>query len=301
MSYDLFFRGRNPGTIVPRDAFTCYFYGRRHYELNETQAWYANEDTGVYFVFDYNDPPSSEEMGADSDGTLLPVSFCVNYLRPHVFGLEAEPEVSSFVKYFDLTVCDPQMHGMGDGEYSLDGFLGGWNAGNEFAYQAIIQQEPKAAHLCLPSSKIETAWNWNYQREERQSQFGDNAFVPKLFFFNVNGVVRTGIAWSDGIPILLPQVDLVLAPRSRLAPRRLFRARTDDIVVFSWGEVQPILKRFRELPGDIACFELFYDQTPHDIERMIREAKPPRQLPEGIGFDQVLDQELLERARMPPN
>jgi hypothetical protein len=297
VSYDLFFRGRVPGATVARDEFVAYFAERRHYELKDTQAWYSNEDTGVYFVFDYDEPESSEEVEAERDSSLLPVSLNLNYYRPHSFGVEAEPEVRSFVEDFDLTVSDPQTSGMGDGEYSADGFLRGWNAGNEFAYGAIVHQEPKAARLSLPAWRIEAAWRWNYQREERQDQIGETAFVPRVFFFDVKGVVRTGVAWGDGIPILLPEVDLVLVPRDQLAPRRLFRAAAKDIVVFPWAVIQPILKRFREVPGDLSCFELLYEQTPSDVEQLIRQAKPPDHKPEGVGFDQVLDQELLDRAR----
>ena len=34
--------------------------------------------------------------------SLFPVSFNLNYFRPHVFSLEAEPELAAFVESFDL-------------------------------------------------------------------------------------------------------------------------------------------------------------------------------------------------------
>ena len=46
----------------------------------------------------------------------------LNYYRPHIFGMEAEPEVSGFVATFEPIIMDPQIGGMADGEYSRDGF-----------------------------------------------------------------------------------------------------------------------------------------------------------------------------------
>lgn len=296
MSYDLFFRSRSPSQSLSRDNFARYFGGRRLYEVKESQAWYSNEDSGVYFVFEYAERDEDSDSEEEVDLSLLPASFNLNYFRPHVFGLEAEPEVAAFVERFDLTVSDPQMSGMGDGEYSKAGFLGGWNVGNEFGYRAILSQDPTQRVLTLTSSQIETCWRWNFRREVRQGEIGDTAFVPRIFFFDMDEGVRTGVAWGDGIPILLPIVDLVLVPRQRLAPRRWFRSK-DDIVVFAWAELLPILRRFQHVPGEPACYQLFYETTPSDIERLIREKQPPSEVPKGIAVDQVLDLELVEKAR----
>src|SRR5437870_7865493 len=103
MSYDLFFRGRVLGATLTRNNFAGYFTERRHYELKDSQAWYSNEDTGVYFAFDYNEPHPNDDADDETDTSLLPVSLNLNYYRPHPFGLEAAPEVSSFVTHFDLT------------------------------------------------------------------------------------------------------------------------------------------------------------------------------------------------------
>lgn len=296
MSYDLFFRSRSPGSRLSRDDFMRHFAGRPRYEVMESQAWYSNEDSGVYFSFEYSvrdDDPHGED---ESDATLAPVSFNLNFFRPHTFGLEAEPEVSAFVREFSLTVSDPQLSGMGDGEYSAEGFLRGWNAGNEFGYRAMLSQDSAQPFLTLPWSRIEALWRWNYDRETRQNEISDTAFVPRIFFFDVAGKVQTGVAWGDGIPILLPAVDLVLVPRQRLAPRRWFRSK-DDIVVFSWSELDSILPHYRKRSGEPDCYELFYEATSAEIERIIREKHPPSDMPKGVAFDQVLDRELLEQAR----
>ena len=55
MSYDLFFRSRSPDSPLSREDFVRHFAGRSRYEIRESQAWYSNEDSGVYFSFDYGE------------------------------------------------------------------------------------------------------------------------------------------------------------------------------------------------------------------------------------------------------
>jgi hypothetical protein len=264
VSYDLFFRSRSPTSRFSRDDFVRHFTGRPHYEVNESQAWYCNEDSGVYFAFDFIERDRVPEAEEESDSCSIPVAFNLNYFRPHAFGLEAEPEVAAFVHAFNLTVSDPQMSGMGDGEYSAEGFLRGWNAGNAFGYRAMISQDHAQTFLTLPSSRIEALWRWNFNRELVQVDIADKAFV--------------------------------LVPRQRLAPRRWFRSN-DDIVVFTWRELEPIVRRFRQRSSEPSSHELFYEATPSDIERAIREKQPPAEMPKGVDFDQILDREVLEQAK----
>jgi hypothetical protein len=297
MSYDLFFRTRGSATIVTHGEFETYFSGRPHYQVNTSQAWYNNEDTGVYFVFEYDQSVSPDDEESDDDDSLLPISFNMDYCRPHVFGLEAEPEVRHFVTHFDTLVFDPQTHGMEDGEYSTDGFLRGWNAGNAYACRAILSGHPTSANHSLPTATINSIWKWNFQREARQTEIGDNAFVPHIFAVSFNNRVATTVVWADGVSILLPKVDIVFVPRTTFGPRRLFRSPAKDTVLMPWAEIAPVLNHFRELPGEITRFELFYDKPPVEIERLIRNARPAAAMPKGLNSDEILDQELLETAR----
>ena len=129
MSYDLFF-------VEPKvtlEQFSEYFSDRKRYRVENAQAWYENEDTGVYFSFDY-----SNEREEDPDAPDGNVAFNMNFFRPHYFALEAEPEVQSIVNHFGFRVFDPQTHGMDDGPYSSDGFFAGWNHGNRFGLISSI-------------------------------------------------------------------------------------------------------------------------------------------------------------------
>src|SRR6266481_1930677 len=93
VSYDLYFTA-NSGEKIEKKAFAAHFNGRRNYKVSKKQAVYQNEDTGVYFIFD-----------APDDGV---VAFNLNYFRPHIFGLEAAPELEIFATTLELTAGDPQ-------------------------------------------------------------------------------------------------------------------------------------------------------------------------------------------------
>lgn len=293
VSYDLYFR--SPQGSPTQEAFSHYFRPRPNYEVGENQAWYSNEDTGVYFSFEYTDGDDAKP-DEEEDPSLTPLSFNMNYFRPHSFGLEAEPEVAAFVERFGLAVSDPQNEGMGDGEYSAAGFLRGWNAGNAFGYRAVLAQDPDEEVLTLPAARIETYWRWNRRVAERQEALGEQVFVPRIMFFDVDGAVRSAVAWTDGIPILLPEVDLVIVPREQLAPRRWLRPKS-DIVVFNWDEIRPLLRHARRAEEELPRYEFFHEATPSEIEQLFRAKVQSDPLPRGVPIDQVLDEELVEQAR----
>src|SRR4030095_11660757 len=88
----------------------------------------------------------------------------------HTFGREAEPVVTDFVRNFDLLVDDPQSEGMGQGEYSPEGFLRGWNAGNAAGYRALFEMQAREdpagiEYDALPAADREAVWRWNYGKE----------------------------------------------------------------------------------------------------------------------------------------
>jgi hypothetical protein len=292
MSYDLYFFRSDANPAITQSEFESYFSGRSNYELKDQQAWYANEDTGVYFSFDFSEhDPCSEEDEPDCRATI---AFNINLCRPHAFALEADTELIAFTQHFAATVFDPQVQGLEEGEYFSEGFLRGWNSGNVFGHHAVLQRDPEAIHRSLPTAKLESIWRWNYQRNHRQEHVGNAMFVPRIFFYFVHGVVVTAVVWGDGIPILLPEVDMLIIPRNELAPRRWFRRKQFDFVLFDWATVTPLLSSFKQVATPVPSYELAYDAPPKEIERLIRDAKPTAELPSRITFDEIGNRELYD-------
>ena len=240
MSYDLFFlvpKGEEPPGL---DQLDDYFNARPNFTRVEDEFWYRNEATGVYFGFSHGDAGALEEEFGEpleevEDGLVAAnLSFNLNYFRPPFFGLEAVIEVSALVRHFGFKVDDPQMDGMGRGEFSEEGFLRGWNFGNLLGYHAYLSPRPdgspskgRASVPQLPESELERIWGWNYRRRELQDRLGDDVYVALVRPLLQDGVLSSMIVWGDGISEVLPEVDQVVFYRDQLGPRKLFRRRKD--------------------------------------------------------------------------
>lgn len=290
MSYDLYFNPRQPDAKLTAASFSDYFRQRKKYEVSEKQAIYQNEDTGVYFIFDLG-APEDEEPGEQS---LL--SLNLNYLRPHVFGLEAEVEVSALVRKFNLLVGDPQDY-MSDGEYSSDGFLRGWNHGNEFGTRAYLNdKEFNDSIFAAPAAKLEAAWRWNFAKAALQEQFGENIFVPTIMWVARNGCAETTVVWGDGMPMAIPEVDAVFIPRDEFAPKKLFRKKP-DISLATWSEVEPLIAEFPLETSSLPYRVLGYTEVPPHIIEFVKGRNAMSGNPDIVPLDKVLDLELVEKAK----
>lgn len=212
MSYDLFFIKKQtdkasrwslfrkpPKAQSDHAAFAEYFSNREFYRVENNQALYINESSGVYFRFN---------IAGVSEGHCA--SFNMNYSRPHVFALEAEPELTAFIQHFDLAIEDPQMHGMGSGPYSPEAFIKGWNIANDWATQAISVQSGVSVSRA-PKAVIERVWRWNVARVALEQRTPD-VFYPSMLFVEIDGRISTMLTWS-GLPIILPSVDIILLGR----------------------------------------------------------------------------------------
>jgi hypothetical protein len=286
LSYDLYFKPRT-GVLDQRDI-VAYLSSRSNYNVDPRQAWYQNEDTGVYFVFEMQSEKGPE--GAED----YPVSVSINYFRPSYFVQEAEPEVTSFVRKFDMVVSDPQMHGMGEGEYDAELLKSGWNHGNDFGYSAILRDPKNKKNITsLPSAALLNVWSWNLKRQRLQSSLGESKFVPRVIFILLDGDVKTAAVWPDGIPIAVPDVDHLIVPRKELAPRYLFR-RVEDRTVVALKDALPILQR-NGTADEHGTLVLNYNTPTDEIAKYVTSLPVDMRKFQALAPDQVLDRELVAR------
>ena len=291
MSYDLYFRTRSGS--LPAERFEAYFHKRPHYRFEGRQAVYENEDTGVYFLFEQDDGSGAADQDADSE--RFAAAFNINYFRPSVFGLEAEPEVAAFVRAFNLSIVDPQNDGMGEGDYDSKGFLRGWNAGNAFAFRAFLSNpDEKMPYKSTSRAVIHRAWTWNYGRTALQEKLGDDKFVPAVFFFEKADKIKTFSVWPDGIAIAVPDVDYFYVMRNELAPRRFFR-RKEDAALLRWKEAVPVFSKHQMKRKD-PTFVLAYDSPPADVREFVTGLPRLDGNLKGVASSEVLDQELVDQG-----
>jgi hypothetical protein len=291
MSYDLYLKPRSGAFDC--GAFLRHFEGRLHYEVEEAQVIYSRPDTGVYFLFEWNEEPVD-----DAENGHYPIAFNLNYFRPSVFALEAAPELAALVRALDLVVLDPQDEGMGEGDFSVEGFVRGWNAGNAFAYETILKDEEVPTLDVLPADVLHRAWQWNRQRNARTdalSQRSLDRFVPKVMFFRLDGRTVTGVVWTDGIPMEAPRADVVLVYRDKLAPRRFF-SRKEDYAILQWAEFEVLADPYGSvIDGDVRLIKT--DPPPSALANAIRKL-PTLDTSRLAALEpgSVLDAELVERA-----
>ncbi|MBI2850953.1 MAG: hypothetical protein HYX80_07950 [Chloroflexi bacterium] len=192
-------------------------------------------------------------------------------------------------------MSDYQTGGMGDGEYSPQGFLSGWNIGNEAAYKSF-PNKMKEKPLTLPTQEIEQYWKWNYDKKLFQEELQEDIFVPKYMFFILNGVLKPAIVWTDGIPITLPEVETVIMYRKELAPKKGF-SKKPDFAITTKHELDPFLSKYptRERYVNYYFLDYDYDERPKEIINFIKNLAPHKEGLINITTDKILDSELLEK------
>jgi hypothetical protein len=316
MSYDLGFRvpaGAPPPT--PADL-AAYFKERPWYAVKGSQALYGNEDTGVYFTFEFEpfgaggeeeDEEGGEAPRPDDGLQAVPLTFNVNYVRPSVFGLEAERELTAVVQRFGLSVDDPQMNGMGRGPYSPQGFLAGWNSGNAFGCRAVagqIRKDPGSEgsffRSVLPAAELERCWRWNLRRGALQAELGEGVFVPRISFLRREGGIRSFVVWGDAMGVALPEVDFLLLVRQQLAPRRFLLFKPQDVALARYRDLGPLLTLAEDVKDPLPHHLFRHQEPPASLVEFFRSSPVFRAGQVGVDVDKILDAELMEQALAAP-
>lgn len=288
MSYDLFLTSSR---LCP-DAFAQYFSQRPNYEQ---PGWYVNPDTGVYFQFEFQQPEPDEGRLDEN------VAFSLNYFRPHTFGLEAEPEVAAFVAAFGCTIHDPQFEGMGDGPYSADGFLRGWNKGNAFGYASIAPRGGLADVLLADKAQIERVWRWNLGLKSLQGTVGEGHFLPRANWGKrlSNGATIVFAIWGEGVWTAFPDcVTHVLLMRKRTVSNGWFSREKKEIMEAKLISMEEVVSlegcAWRETGGGRLLFAPVGTQPSRQILSLFgKQFTEPKTIVQQYGPDHVLDASLM--------
>jgi hypothetical protein len=290
MSYDLYLKPRR-SLASGREAL-AYLGQRKHYDINAEhgQAFYENEDTGVHFQFGLNDDEP------DSSIRDYPYFFQINFFRPSHFILEAALEVTEFVRHFDCTVLEEDALTGAEAPYFADRLIERWNHGNEFAYRAVLTEHPEMREglLTLPTTRLTEIWRWNHRRKALQDEIGNHVFVPMILILRADGQPKTAIVWGDGIPTLLPTVDLVLIHRQKLTRWRPF-GRESNRALMPWPDLTSLVAT-HAVPHASGALLLTYDQPPKVVTDHLRALPIATSELEWVSGGTVLDREIVERA-----
>jgi hypothetical protein len=283
MSYDLYLFSHS-GTLN-KSAFEAYFGARPKYKLQNSQASYENEDTGVYFSFDL--PSTNDEVDLDDTIVGYALAFNLNLCRPSFFATEAAKELAAATREYGLAVFDPQ--GIPERrEFKEDEFIANWRQANQKATAVLRQGQPDLEIVELPNSVLNVAWNWNYSRSGAQAELGEDVFVPKILFVRWRGYPATATVWTDAISVLLPKTDTVLIYRDTLAHRRWLR-RQPDVVPIPWSEVERELLPFSRVVREHGNNALLYKSKSQSVKSFVRGLAESIEKIEGISMDHHCD------------
>ncbi len=294
MNYIIHFQTKNAEKQISHRQLKEYFTARGSYSVNDYQALYSNEDTGVYFTFEYGGIRAS-----DFNQTLkiLPVFFNISFGKPHIFVLEAEVELAEFIHHFDLVVSDLSMHGSSYMEYNELDFYRFWSAGNEAFYREKLRHNPELKMFSLPVQEMEKIWRWNFHVSDMQAELGQQLFVPKVMLIEYQNTFNTAVVWTDGIPITLPKVEkAILYRRGFTSGIRI--GKKEDIALVNISEIEPFLKDYPVTTEHLEYYTIIYKEPPKDIKHFIQSQKAVKNEElKFIPFYDIHDRELIEKIR----
>lgn len=207
MSYDLFFYRKK--TAPPTRDDIAQYLNKNLTAENHNQWFFENEDTEVYFSFDFN-LSEEKESYAGFGNTFF--SFNLNFLRPSFFGLEAFNFVERFITDLDLFIDNPQSSDKEPYRSSKDELFENWNSTN-LRLAADYYEESKATYC--PPEKSNAIWFYNLNRARLQAEAGDEYFVPKMFYFATiaDNEFVTVSTWTQHVPMVIPPADYFLLGR----------------------------------------------------------------------------------------
>ncbi len=288
MAFDLYFKAQES---TDRDTLYRHF-SPRGYQVTDRQAIRHNEETGTYFWFDLEDP--GPELGV-KPGRLAPVSFHLNYFRPHSFALEAARELSALVEAFGLVIAGPALPGLARGAYSDEAFLEAWKRGNEAAYQEFLPHPELQDPPVLPAERMERFWRWNVDRKLLNELLEGSAAPPQVFFFRQEGAVRSFITWPNLAAAAIPTVDYLAIVRF---DRKEDGSIDEQSLVRSFlpfEEVEPLLRDYELVQGPLPYYLLQYDSPPAELARFVEGLPPFEGQVEQVQPEDILDQKLVAR------
>jgi hypothetical protein len=225
MSFDLFFcwHKKEP---VNWDSVADWSQKHLHFQRNDSQLFYSNEDTGVYFSLDFEVKDAEEEI-VRSDYVDSGLSFNLNFARPSFFAYEAMPIIVDLCRHFGLAIYDPQAS---DPECvnqnpAVEELTESWRSSNRNAVSALHELNAESPFR-MPAAVSDYLWNYCRTKKDLQTRLGDDIFVPGLFPFGKSGRhdIGTMIVCTSDIPMIVPNSQWVVVRRPK---KRLFGLKED--------------------------------------------------------------------------
>lgn len=303
MSFDLYFCVRSGQTVPPPLELEAFLTDRERVRMeasNDTmQAFYENEDTGVYCILDiYRSQQPDEEEIVPSGFVGVPLAFNLNFCRPSFFARETMPIVQSVAEHFSLLVIDPQ----GDETpttASLDALISSWERSNESAVRSLFAQQQELREETGYLAHADAGEWWEYQFAKSRLELAepeDDVFVPHIMLMRAPGsrqVLRT-ITWSQGVHrMIIPRADYVAMVPMKQSRLRGLRP-SGEIRVIEWQAMrQGLSESLHDVAGQLPLQRLELVGDPRESFSRLYSGAPALESIglSGIASDRFVDVE----------
>jgi hypothetical protein len=232
MSYDLFFY-KSKSSNLKESQIDDYLTENLIAPNEQGNHWFfENSATGVYYIFEKNEPSSESEdielYDSFPDFVNMHISFNLNFNRQVFFGMEAFQFVEQFTQDLGLYVLNPQDAQEQPYVPTKNELYENWNKTNMWASKDYFDE--KTGYY--PLEKATKVWRYNYGKEQLQAKVGEAYFVARIFFFRriSDGKVFTFSMWPEHIPTILPKTDYYLLGREY---KKFFRTVKDQVLLSS--------------------------------------------------------------------
>lgn len=241
LSYDLFLTSDLGDEM--RKQVCDFLAARPNYESSGDDVMYDNSETGVHFQWSFL-PPGSDEIAVEeppvqpSQIGFLSLNFC----RPTAFANEAATELMALSDELPVQFFDPQQQLVYEKFSAADQLTLPYREHAQKAVSALLNSDAVLSKPeSLPKHVLDAAWKWNFNRDEFTFDLDEDLFVPKIDFFQFDGELKTGVVWGDGVPMICPQVDIVVAYRNETAPSAgWFRRKRPKVDVLLFEETREV-------------------------------------------------------------
>jgi hypothetical protein len=292
MSFDLWFSTKDRSRIVDVDDIKSWFAMRPNYDkeaLESHQGVYQNDDTGVYFIFEFGNCIDSDDHL--SSVHVPQIVLFLNFLRPRFFAMECANEIQDLVQHFSLEVSDQQEATDEFLEFNADKFINSYVKSNRWAIAEMGSRDELNLQI-KPSNELETVWRWNYNKRSRASLLEVDVFIPRIVWFVSDTKVSSGFVWPEGIPTLMPPSDAVYLVWGALAQKSLLGVRfgeSKENTICDRATVQHLLDEFYKPEDAEGCRWPRDMSRPKELVKALKVFNPPSATPQILASDAVID------------
>ncbi|NSX56294.1 hypothetical protein [Parasulfitobacter algicola] len=301
MSYDIIVLSRN-GQVDQNDLqdhLLTHPYATQYQNTID----YENPKSGVHFqwIIGADDAYNPDDMPGGQLATLV-----LNFNRPTPFAQEAAHVLIALSKRLAVMFYDMQSDLLIDRYSDPAELVQPYVSHAQVAISALRSQDADlVASLRMPTIALQAIWRWNFDRDAFTDGLGEDLFVPRVQLMMLDNRLQTFAIWGgDAVPMLCPQVDILLISRTNTAPKSGFLKRRQqyyDLVPFDHfcdhfsGHFKPDTRVPRAVackPGDQPALTKHLMGMP--MVRPVRADAVFEEKPfEIIPFHTVLDDELF--------